>query len=60
MTKTSYRIDRYNFRIHQALPIPTLKDNVILGTTYPTSRTSRKKSNLAKIHAKNHISGSTH
>ena len=44
-TKTSYRTDRYNFQIHQALPIPTLKDNVILGTTYPTSHTSRKKSN---------------
>ena len=45
MTNTTNRTDHYNFQIHQALPIPTLKDNVILGTTYPTSRTSRKKSN---------------
>ena len=45
MTNTANRTDHYNSRIHQTLPIPTLKDNVTLSTTYPTSRPSRKKSN---------------
>ena len=45
MTNTTHRTDRYNSQIHQTLPIPTLKDNVTLSTTYPTSRTSRKKLN---------------
>ena len=45
MTNTTNHTDRYNSRIHQTLPIPTLKDNVTFRTTYPTSRTSRKKSN---------------
>ena len=60
MTNTTNRTDCYTFRIGESSPILTLKRQCNIGTTYTTSRTSRKKTNEAKIHAKNHISGSTH
>ena len=52
MTNATNRTDRYNFRIHQCIAHPDTKRQCNMGMTYTTSRTSRKKANEAKIHAK--------
>ena len=60
MTNTTNRTDRYKFQIHQHTPHLDTENNVIwVRPTQPVVPAIKRRIKL-KIHAKNHISGSTH